>query len=223
MGMNGHGAQRIIVDIETAPIADAARYLDPSDIAAPANWKDPEKIAAYCVEKQAELVSKAALDLDLCRIVALGYMAEDDSEATVLLCKDEQMEYDALTTWWTVLDERSTIGYNSLGFDLPIIQRRSLYLGIDAPILNLDKYRSPHIDLQQWLSLNGTKTYRKLGWYAKRFGLDVPKDDTSGKDIGAMVTAGNWNGIAAHCRADVMTTRALAVRMGLGVQQGAFV
>ena len=115
----------------------------------------------------------------------------------------------------SVLDERATIMYNSLGFDLPILQRRSLYLNVQAPILNLDKYRSPHLDLlQQRMSLNGTKPYRKLSWYAKRFGLDVPADETSGKDIGAMVTAGDWAGIAAHCSCDVRLTRALAVLMG---------
>jgi predicted PolB exonuclease-like 3'-5' exonuclease len=225
MGMNGHGAQRIVVDIETFPIDNAADYLNLSDISAPANWKDPEKIAAYCKEKQTELVSKTALDLDLCRIVAIGYLAEDDSgeDAEVLICRDEAMEEACLMRFWAELDERTTITYNGLGFDLPILQRRSLYLNVPAPILNLDKYRSPHIDLQQRLSLNGTKTYRKLSWYAKRFGLDVPADSTTGKDIGAMVTAGDWAGIAAHCRADVLTTHALAVRMGFVVQQGSVV
>ncbi len=215
MGMNNEGARRFVIDLETAPIADAADYLDLSGFSAPSNWKDPEKIAANVKEQQQAAIAKAALDLDLCRIVALGWMAEDETEPTVCVAQDAVLEISVLQTFWQALDARTTVGYNQVGFDLPILLRRSLYLGVPAPMLNLDKYRSNHVDLQQKLSLNGTKPYRSLNWYAKRFGLDVPKDDTSGKDIGALVAASDWDGVAAHCRADVLKTHALAVRMGI--------
>jgi len=57
--------------------------------------------------------------------------------------------------------------------------------------------------------------YRSLSFYAKRFGLDVPADDTTGADIARLVAAGDWDGVTAHCRADVIKTRELARRIGV--------
>lgn len=215
MGLNNLDALRYVLDIETAPLENCADYLDLSNFKAPANYKDPEKIAANLAEQKAEAIAKAALDLDLCRIVALGWMREDWNDPVVVYAMDERVEARSLRDFWDELDNRVTIGYNQVGFDLPILLRRSLYLGVPAPVINLDKYRSPHIDLQQRLSLNGTKPYRSLNWYCKRLKLDVPCDETSGKDIGQLVTDGKWEDVAAHCRADVLKTRALAERMGV--------
>jgi hypothetical protein len=43
---------RIVLDIETVGLPDAASYMEP--VTAPANYKDPEKIAAYVAERHAE-------------------------------------------------------------------------------------------------------------------------------------------------------------------------
>lgn len=242
MGLNNIDALRYVIDIETVSLADAEQYLDPivpipepdlSLVTAAKNLTDPVKIAAdlekrkqaaleayreACEAQQAkrrEMLEKCALDLDLCRIVAIGWMREDWNEPTIHVACDDATEAVMLHGFWDELDNRVTIGYNQVGFDLPILLRRSLYLGVHAPQLNLDKYRSPHIDLQQRLSLSGTKPYRSLNWYCKRMGLDVPCDETSGKDIGQLVAAGDWNAVCEHCRADVLKTKALAERMGL--------
>lgn len=215
MTMNNRGALRYIIDIETAPIADAAEYVDLTQFAAPSNWKDPEKIKANIQEQQDAAIAKAALDLDLCRVVAVGMQSEEWNEPAVRVAHIEEREAEIIRDLWDEIDNRVTIGYNQIGFDLPILLRRSLYLGIHAPALNLDKYRSPHIDLQQRLSLNGTKPYRSLNWYCKRMKLDVPCDATSGKDMGQLVAEQKWDEVASHCRADVLKTRALAERMGI--------
>ena len=72
---------------DNAAIGNAADYLEPAT--APANYKDADKIAAYIAEAQAKALDRAALDLDLCRIVAVGFMAAGDAEPTVLLARDE--------------------------------------------------------------------------------------------------------------------------------------
>ncbi len=215
MGLNNIDAMRFFIDIETYPIGNAAEFIDLTQFSAPSNWKDPEKIAANVAEQQAAAIAKAALDLDLCTIVAIGWMREDWNQPEVVTCETEAMEAGALRRFWDELDNRVTIGYNQIGFDLPILLRRSLYLGVHAPALNLDKYRSPHIDLQQRLSLNGTKPYRALNWYCKRMKLDVPVDINTGKDIAQLVAECRWADVADHCRVDVIKTRALAERMGL--------
>lgn len=215
MAINNLDSMRLIVDIETAPIDDAAEYLDLSDIQAPANYKDEAKIAAYCEGKRSEMVNRAALDLDLCRVVALGFMREDWNDPEVLVAPNDAHEAAIIEAFWRQLGQRASIGYNSIGFDLCVLLRRSLYLGVHSPMLNLDKYRTPHIDLQQRLSFNGTKPYRSLDWYCKRLKLDVPADDNTGREIGQLVKDGNWDAVADHCRADVIKTAKLAERMGV--------
>lgn len=250
MSLNNVFGLRYVIDLETVPMVDVEQYLDPIEpIAEPdlalitpaKNLVDPVKVAAdlekrraaavdayheQChqqVIKRRELVERCALDLDLCRIVAIGWLREDKAEPTVMMAADDLMEAAALREFWDELDNRVTVGYNQIGFDLPILLRRSLYLGVPAPGLNLDKYRSNHIDLQQRLSLNGTKPYRSLNWYCKRFNLNVPEDATSGKDIAQLVAEGKWEDVGAHCRADVLKTKALAERIGLFAKEPAMV
>lgn len=214
MGYNGEGAARVLLDIETVAIPNALDFLDQPN--APRNYKDPEKIRAYREEALLEEVGKAALDLDLCAVVAIGWQHEHELEPTVIT-RGDFTEEQLLVRAWLAIAERVTVGKNTLGFDLPVLLRRSLYLGIQAPPLILDKYRTPHIDLQQRLSFNGAFKYRSLDFYCRRFGISVPGpvDAISGKDIADCVSREDWATIATHCGSDVRKTGALAERMGL--------
>ena len=60
-----------VFDIETAPLADAEAYLPTPRPRG--NLKDPAKIEADLAAKAAAALDKAALDPDLCRIVAAGW------------------------------------------------------------------------------------------------------------------------------------------------------
>lgn len=209
----------VVLDIETVALPQAAEYLDP--VEAPANYKDPAKIAAYCAEKQQDQIDKAALDPDLCRLVCLGWWREGENEPQTYVIPTDEHERKALSLLWRFvsLDTRGThamiVGYNTLGFDLPILMRRSLYLKVQAPALNLDRYRTPHVDLMQRLSHNGLLRTRSLNFYCRRFGLNVPSDPVKGTDIAALVEADDWLAIEAHCASDVRKTAMLAERMGL--------
>lgn len=208
----------LICDIETVAIADAAQYLEP--VEAPANYKDHAKIAAYEVEAAAKQLDRCALDPDLCRIVALGWMLEDEDRPVTVIAKDESQERFALMQFWRSVVDRQFVTFHGFAFDLPVLMRRSLYLGIEHPVLNLDKYRSPHLDLYQRLTFNGVLPAHSLRFYCARFGILVD-DLATGKDIAALVTTGDWNGVQGHCHADVLATRALAKRLGYlrGVEQ----
>src|SRR5262252_7655260 len=120
----------LIVDIATTALDNVAAYLDGEVIQAPANWKDPVKIAAYVAEKQAERIERAALDPDLGRISAIGFIETHDRDMTVRLCKDEDEERRALDGFRIRLQDRrpALVGYNALAFDWPFLQRRALYL-----------------------------------------------------------------------------------------------
>src|SRR5688500_17752824 len=89
MGLNNTDSLRVVLDIETAPLPDCADYLDLSQFSAPSNWKDPDKIQANVKEQQDAAIARAALDVDLCQIVAIGFQREDWNEPEVITLNDE--------------------------------------------------------------------------------------------------------------------------------------
>ena len=213
MGYDHEHAARIIIDLETAPIADAADYIAPSE--APVNYKDEDKIAEYIAHARQAKLDKAALDPDLCRIVALGVWAEND-QPCVRIAQGESAEKLLLLTFWRVLGAAHFIGKNCLAFDLPVLLRRSLYLGVEAPAIQLDRFKHPQVtDLQAILSMNNPAWWHTLNFNCRRLGLDVPEDATTGADIPALVAGGEWDAVRAHCLADVIRTGKLAARLGL--------
>ena len=205
----------LVLDIETAPILEIDQYAD--DVRIDSRLKDPEKIA----EAKAAALAKVAVDIDLLRVVAVGAYASD--LGALVWTAGEMDEAAMLTAAWAqytrvVIDAGGAfVTHNGIGFDVPALIRRSQYLGIDYPRgLDLNKYRpGAHIDLQNELSFNGAKPFRSLSFYCRRFGIaaDIP-DDSSGADMGAMVEAGDWGGVHAHCLADIRRTQALAQRLG---------
>ena len=214
MGYDHEHAARIVLDIETAPIANAADYIEP--IEAPANYKDEDKIAEYIAHARQAKLDKAALDPDLCRIVALGVWPENGDPEVPATIISEAVERPSLQYFWRHYGACHFIGKNCLAFDLPVLLRRSLYLGIEAPAIQLDRFRHPQVtDLQAILSMNNPAWWHTLTFYCRRFGLDVPEDATTGADIRALVETGDWEGVRAHCLADVIRTGKLAARLGL--------
>lgn len=200
-----------ICDIETAAIDDAAQYIEP--VEAPANYKKPEAIAEYIANATAKAVDRCGLDPDLCRIVALGWMFPGEPSPQVRVCRTDTEERDTLEYFWRDVKGATLVTFNGLKFDLPVLMRRSLYLGIPYPMLSLDRYRTTHIDLFNKLTFNGTIQGHSLKFYLSRF--NIANDDlTSGKDIAALVKAGEWGAVVDHCTSDVLGTYQLAQRIG---------
>lgn len=204
--------RRLVFDIETAPLANAAEYLEP--VEAPANYRDPVKIAAWKAEKAAEQLDRAALDPDLARIVAIGAW-DGESVPWIEAMQGWKAEEDMLRGFWSVVKGYHLVGYNCLSFDLPVLVRRSQYLGIPVPTLDLGKYKHEGItDLMQVLSFCGQQKYRGLDFYCKRFGI-LSDDRWTGADIPKLVAAGAWVSVEKHLAADLKKTAALAAKLGL--------
>ena len=85
---------------------------------------------------------------------------------------------------------------------------------VPAPPLNLDRYRTEHLDLWAKLSFNGTIPAHSLKFYAKRLGFTT-LDKVDGSQIAQLVTEGRWDEVRDHCLSDVGLTHALANRLGL--------
>lgn len=219
MSSNAH-TEHLVVDIETSAVKDAASYAE-EITKAPATYKDPEKIAAYLEKANAEQITKAALDVDLCRIVAIGLWMNDGRGVRAGTADGEDAERAMLTGFWKAVRApfglRTIVGHNILDFDLPALQRRSLYLGVPAPHISLDRFRHPNVeDTQQILSYNGKLRYRSLGFFCRRFGITCPVvDEVGGSAIPGLVAMKDWEAIRTHVSADVYKAKALAERLGI--------
>lgn len=234
----------LLIDIETAGRSDAAGFIEDrlgsaadfaAELAAVEHDKrctKPDAIAESIANRRQKLIddreqkrrdfqADMGLDWNANRIVALGYQTES-SEATVLVCEDEDDERAALRRVWHAYGagRRRIVGYNVWGFDLPTMIQRSRLLGIDVPYIDMRRYgNSDQIDLFKLLTFDDIRCTsvirRTLDNFCRLFGIDetIPPVG-SGADIGAMVEAGDWDGIRAHCLADVRRTQALAQRLG---------
>ena len=198
----------VVLDIETVAAPDCAELLDP--VKPPSNYKDPLKIAAYCEEKRADQIARAALEPDLCEVVAYGIY----SDAVLDTATRQDWDEAQMLVWlWRRIGACRIVGFSILNFDLLVLIRRSQLLGIPVPDISLDRYRTPHLDLLERLTFNGRLTMRSLAFYCRRFGIAV-EDTVTGADIADLVIAGDWAAIEAHVRSDVAKTAALAQKLG---------
>lgn len=217
MGLNNENATRLVFDIETVPLTDAAAYIEPAE--APANYKDPVKIAEAIAAKNAEALSKCGLDVDLCRVVAIGVMSEHMDAPLVLMTPDD--EAGMLRAFWQNVGDRHLVGFNCLAFDLPVLFRRSLYLGVPTPLIQIDRFKHPQVtDLSDELSYGGKLRLRSLSFFCRRFGIDVP-DVMTGADIAQAVAEERWKDVEHHVTADIEKTAALANKLGFYSHQTA--
>lgn len=207
----------IILDIETCGIEDPGRFLDP--VQPDARLKDPDKIAADIAAKTQARLEKLALDWNVGRVAVLGWWTERDG-VQVSACQNEGLEATALGAFFDVAKHRTIVGFNCKGFDLRFLVQRSRLLGIRYPQFDFSKYsRKGIVDLYLELTFNEGHydqgaMRRTLSAFARRFG--IPCDDPiSGKDVPALLAAGQWQVVADHCRYDLALTVALARKMGV--------
>jgi hypothetical protein len=200
----------LIVDVETRPLPDAASYIVPGR--PPANYKKAEAIAAWQEDDKAEQLAKAALDPDLCELTCVGWKVPGSEIFDVDVVGEYRTESEIIASFGQNIGPGTIlVGYN-VRFDVMVVRRRALYLGVPFPTIDVGKYRANGIlDLQDILSYTGNLKFRSLTWYCKRFGLDVPEDTLTGAD---MLTATSEQ-IRAHNLADLVKTEALARRLGV--------
>jgi DNA polymerase elongation subunit (family B) len=231
MGYNSQNSPgAIAVDLETCPMDGAAYYVPPPDLSqiqAAKNLKNPELIKEDIAKRQAEAIAahaeklgKAALDFNLARIVAIAW--SDGGTPVTLMCENETDERNALELFWSSSAGRTLVGFRIRAFDAPMLMARSRYLGVKFPLLDLGSYsRSGRIvDLYDVWNF-GLKPYdmtsvMSLGLksIAKRIGLTVA-DEIDGKEIPALVQAGDWDAVRSHVESDVRLTVGVAQFLGV--------
>lgn len=205
--------QPIVIDVEAIAIRDVDTYLEP--VSAPDNYKKPKAIAAYLADARAKAIERAALDVDLAQIICIGLRLP--GYATRVVSARTMSEPDMVALVWEEFAHHAGtfVTYNGLGYDVPMLLRRSLYLGVKAPYVACDRFRHPEVvDLMALLSMDGKLKAHGLQFYLNRFGYPKAGPDISGADVAARYAAGDWDAIEQHCRLDVEATAWLAERIG---------
>ena len=95
--------------------------------------------------------------------------------------------------------------------------RRCAYLNLDVPAINLDRYRTPHVDLFDKLSYHGAIQAHSLGWYVKRQGWTDLVKPLSGAEEAQVPATGQWYDLRASVQHDVTATMRLANWLGYSV------
>ncbi|BDG05795.1 3'-5' exonuclease [Anaeromyxobacter oryzae] len=124
-------------------------------------------------------------------------------------------EAELLEGVWRRLEGASLVTFHGKGFDLPVLELRSLKHGIPTPAWFAAARRSggaDHHDLKELLA--GAATAAPLDLYAKLVGLPG-KEDVAGADVQALYAAGALDRIAAYCMSDVVQTFLLFLRLRL--------
>ncbi len=118
---------------------------------------------------------------------------------------------------WTRLNGRTLVTFHGRGFDLPVLELRSLKLGVPAPSwFSAGRQDVPngHHDLFNLLSNGGVAPSAPLDLYAKLVGLPG-KEDVAGKDVAVLYQHGALDVIAGYCMSDVVQTWLLYLRFRL--------
>jgi len=138
--------QYLIIDIETIPNEKAEKpEFDESKVLL-GNLKDPAKIAAKVeAEKErheAGLTKKMSLSSDMCRIISIGYMLVEYNSGRHIKISDGVMfgefgDKEILEKFTQLyiyqLSSPRIVGWNSKGFDIPVIWKRCILQGVQPP------------------------------------------------------------------------------------------
>ena len=201
----------LVLDLATTVLPDAEQWIADDPIEAPSNWKDEAKIAEYITQKRQERLDRAALDPDCCRISCIGMLEDGHLDLEPAVSEDDE-HGQLMTVGEWLLDGYHLLTFNGFRFDLPILARRALYLGVDLP-LEWDRYRSPHVDLYERLTHHGLSSAHSLSWYVKRFGWTDLHKPLTGAEEARAPQEGRWDELCASVRHDVIATARLAEKL----------
>ena len=118
---------------------------------------------------------------------------------------------------WRRVGRRTLVSFHGRGFDLPVLELRSLKLGVPAGRW-FDGGRGPgsreHLDLLDLLTNGRAAPGAPLDLYAKLIGLPG-KEGVAGRDVHDLYARGALDRIAAYCMTDVVQTWLLFLRWRL--------
>lgn len=229
------GAEYLDAEFDPATVK-LGQMKDPLKIAAKIDGErekfDKAKAAAIAAKASAaddqwrEFVDRAALSPVTGRVLAVGWIGTNDVvQIWAVNPADADAEKKLLTTFWVSFrdcckTDTTIIGFNSHGFDLPFLIRRSWLLGVDVPDDVLANGR-PHrlfIDLMQVWQCGNRQERISLNNLSAFFGHGQKTEGVDGGDFARLYLSEkpeDREKAIEYLRQDVRLTLAAAKRMGV--------
>jgi hypothetical protein len=126
-------------------------------------------------------------------------------------------EEEFLARTWDRLSGAALVTFHGKGFDLPVLELRSLKHSVPIPSWSPGRRGggvAEHLDVKELLTADGAAVAAPLDLYAKLVGLPG-KEDVAGEDVQSLYSAGALDRIAAYCMTDVVQTWFLFLRWRL--------
>jgi predicted PolB exonuclease-like 3'-5' exonuclease len=203
----------VTLDLETVPDEDLVSAVDGEP-----GRPYPEQVQRLVAERRARTGGRTDfLPLPYHRPVVACLLEAAEAGGVVsltdaLVWTDRRTAEAAfLDEMWRRLDGASLISFHGKGFDLPVLELRSLKHAVSTPAWSAASRRAGghHFDMRELLG--GAASSAPLDLYAKLVGLPG-KEDVVGADVQALYSAGDLDRIAAYCTTDVVQTYFLFLR-----------
>ncbi|WP_438002682.1 hypothetical protein WME89_27385 [Sorangium sp. So ce321] len=205
-GRNTSGRSVLVIDLETV--------VDPSLPPPPKTQKGDGDVFPPIPCHQVVVMGAALLDMHY-RLRRIWIVGEGKGERDMLLAL-----INFLNERLTKRDALTIVGFNSRGFDMPVIVARCLRHGIAFPWYYARRevrYRystEGHFDVMDFLTDFGASRAYSLDLAAKLIGMPG-KAGCDGADVATMVAAGQIEQVRAYCLGDVAQTAGLYLRTQL--------
>jgi len=215
--------RKLALDIETIPNIDVEAFAEFVEVSAPSNYKDADKIANYIAEKRqtivADLVKEASLSPLYGRVACVCTEDVGIGEKIAFYSQEEKEMLEILADYLSK-DEFQLYSYYGKSFDVPFLDMRFRYNGIQTPFResHLKKYDTySHMDLcdmvKNYGSIKGTHLRYDLKTVSEFLGYQA-KTDIDGSDVFLLWQAGKYDDIINYCHDDVDRTVYIARTLG---------
>jgi DNA polymerase III epsilon subunit-like protein len=175
-------------------------------------------------------IEKAALTPEFSRIVCASFgrlaLTEDPVLGTVAAfsaksyaSKDEAVVLAGIHKVFESFSDWKFVGHNIKRFDVPMMCKRLLMSGKSLPkglqIQNLKPWEMPFIDTSEVWSFGAWQEgFASLELLATSLGLETPKGDIRGEDVGRVFwQEGDIDRIAAYCQRDIQCVANVVLKL----------
>ena len=137
-----------------------------------------------------------------------GVQAVREEKAVFVPCTEKEL----LTHFWDAAARaKQFVTFNGRGFDCPFLLVRSAANRV-APTADLmpNRYSNQHVDLMDQFTYFGAFRRRfALDVWCSALGVEQPKREVHGSEVGSLYAAGEYMKIARYCRGDAIATAQL--------------
>jgi hypothetical protein len=213
----------LVFDIETIPDVAGLRRVH----SLPAELSDGA-VLDWALQQRRVQTGSEFLPLHLHRVVAIACALRDASGLKIAsVGNPDDAEPELIRRFFDLLDRYTPqlVSWNGGGFDLPVLNHRSLMHGVTAAKYwdwgdddrdfkfnsYLGRYHTRHLDLMDVLAMYQPRANAGLDAMARLCGFPG-KLGMDGSEVGAAVAAGRLDEVRRYCETDVMNTYLLYLR-----------